>query len=165
MPVFPSNPFRSARIFNSTNPSLPLAERVSILYRRKLGSHPFLLFGLPFISIMVLSSFLLTPATALRYERHDRTSGEVSPEDALKLGLSGQVDGGGDLGKAVADSGAGVSYNPRRRVVTSGPNSQRDEYYVRLLLWTAWMVSKLLRLHISPNSNKQSSEINGQRFG
>ncbi len=75
---------------------------------------------------MVMSSFLLTPATALRYENHDRRNREVSTNEALNLGLN--KTGGGEFGDAVG--GTGVTYNPRRRILTQGPNSERDEYYV-----------------------------------
>ncbi len=78
---------------------------------------------------MVLSSFLLTPATALRYEKHDRTNREVSTNEALNLGLN--KSGAGELGDAVGGGGTGVMYNPRRRVVQKGGMSERDEYYVR----------------------------------
>ncbi len=125
MPAFPSNPFRPSR----PSTALPLSERLGALYRRKLASHPFLLFGLPFISLMVMSSFLLTPATALRYENHDRKNREVSTHEALNLGLN--KSGGGEFGDAVG--GTGVTYNPRRRILTQGPTSERDEYYVSCL--------------------------------
>jgi cytochrome c oxidase assembly protein subunit 16 len=55
-------------------------------YRRLVNKHPFLLFGLPFISIMVAGSFFLTPATALRYEKHDKKVKHVSQEEALNVG-------------------------------------------------------------------------------
>jgi hypothetical protein len=113
MPVFPSNPFRSS------NPSSSLGERIGNAYRRHLAHHPFLLFGLPFMSIIVLSSFLLTPAAALRYERHDRKNRAVTDHEAMQLGLKGGVAGDG-----------GINYNPRRRVVTKGGTTERDEYYV-----------------------------------
>jgi len=67
---------------------------------------------------MVAASFLLTPATALRYEAHDRKHKQVSTQDAMQLGLKGGADGEG-----------GLTYNPRRRVVAKGGLSQRDEYY------------------------------------
>lgn len=76
---------------------------------------------------MVLSSFLLTPATALRYEKHDRHHRELSTNEALSLGLNqsgGAADPAGDA--------SGAARNPRRRVITKGPTSQRDEYYVSL---------------------------------
>lgn len=38
--------------------------------------------------------------------------------------------GGGEFGEAVGGAGTGVTYNPRRRVVTKGGMSERDEYYV-----------------------------------
>lgn len=55
-------------------------------YRASLNQHPFLLFGLPFITLMVMGSFLLTPATALRFEKHDRKIKTVSKEEELGLG-------------------------------------------------------------------------------
>lgn len=55
-------------------------------YRRQLGRHPFLLFGLPFISTMVAGSFFLTPATAVRYELHDRKVRQLSKEEEVGLG-------------------------------------------------------------------------------
>lgn len=44
------------------------------------------MFGLPFISLMVMGSFLLTPATALRFEKHDRKVKTLSKEEELGLG-------------------------------------------------------------------------------
>jgi len=123
MPFFPSNPFRP----NRTTTTEPLSERIGIFYRRKLASHPFLLFGLPFISLVVAASFLLTPATALRYENHDRRNREVTPEEARNLGLSPTL--GGAFAESVS-AGTGVIYNPRRRIVMKGGTTERDEYYV-----------------------------------
>jgi len=55
-------------------------------YRRLVNKYPFWLFGFPFIGIMVAGSFFLTPATALRYERHDNKVKHVSHEEALNVG-------------------------------------------------------------------------------
>lgn len=110
MPVFQSKTFR-----RTTTASSSLGERLGALYRSKLPRHPFFLFGLPFISVMVLASFALTPATALRYERHDRKVHQLSQEEAMELGLKG------------ADGEEGIKRNPRRRIV----GSEREEYYVR----------------------------------
>ncbi|KAK0247459.1 Cytochrome oxidase assembly [Friedmanniomyces endolithicus] len=55
-------------------------------YRSALARHPFALFGLPFIAIMVLGSFFLTPATALRYERHDMKVRQVTEDERLGIG-------------------------------------------------------------------------------
>lgn len=55
-------------------------------YRASLTQHPFLMFGLPFISLMVMGSFVLTPATALRFEKHDRKVKTLSKEEELGLG-------------------------------------------------------------------------------
>ena len=55
-------------------------------YRSGLARHPFLLFGLPFIATMVAGSFFLTPATAIRYEKHDRKVRRMSKEEELGIG-------------------------------------------------------------------------------
>ena len=85
MPLFGRNPFpRSApRLRDSSSPANTHFLTISSAYRRHLASHPFLLFGLPFIITIVAGSFFLTPATAVRYERFDRKThmldrGEVS---------------------------------------------------------------------------------------
>ncbi|MCJ1261349.1 Cytochrome oxidase assembly [Lobaria immixta] len=76
MPTFQSKKFRPASYQNTW----------AAAYRRALARHPFLLFGLPFISTMVAGSFLLTPATALRYERHDRKVRQMTKEEELGIG-------------------------------------------------------------------------------
>lgn len=76
MAVFPAKKYRPA----SHNSSVPAR------YRAALAKHPFLLFGLPFIATMVLGSFFLTPATALRYERHDRKVRQLTKEEELGIG-------------------------------------------------------------------------------
>lgn len=76
MAVFPSKKFRSSSYNGSA----------AARYRAALSKHPFALFGLPFIATMVLGSFFLTPATALRYERHDRKVQQVTEQE--KLGMS-----------------------------------------------------------------------------
>ncbi|MCJ1321692.1 Cytochrome oxidase assembly [Xylographa vitiligo] len=77
MPTFPARPFRGS----SSAPTLAAS------YRTALAKHPFLLFGLPFIATMVAGSFFLTPATAIRYEKHDRKVRQLSKEE--ELGLKG----------------------------------------------------------------------------
>ncbi|KAF2770107.1 hypothetical protein EJ03DRAFT_270970 [Teratosphaeria nubilosa] len=78
MAVFPSRKYRSSLDTNT------LAAR----YRTALSRHPFALFGLPFVATMLLGSFFLTPATALRYERHDRKVKQVSKEEELGMGAN-----------------------------------------------------------------------------
>ncbi|KAJ5273957.1 Cytochrome c oxidase assembly protein cox16 [Penicillium angulare] len=108
MPAFQSKTFRRA-----TNASSTLGEKLGALYRARLSRHPFLLFGLPFMSVIVAASFALTPAAALRYERYDRKVQQVSKEEAFNLGLKGH------------DGEEGIKRNPRRRVV----GDEREEYY------------------------------------
>ncbi|KAL1955381.1 hypothetical protein VTO42DRAFT_8601 [Malbranchea cinnamomea] len=108
MPVFPAKRFRPTITSAST-----LGERIGAKYRASLSKHPFLLFGLPFMAVMVGASFFLTPATALRYERHDRKVQQLSQQEAMSLGIKGL---GGEGGGTMV---------PRRRIV----GSEKEEYY------------------------------------
>ncbi|KPM36161.1 hypothetical protein AK830_g10402 [Neonectria ditissima] len=72
---FQSKRFRSAAEMNS----------FGMRYRRIMNKHPFLLFGLPFISVIVAGSFVLTPATAVRYERYDRKVRQMTKEEELNV--------------------------------------------------------------------------------
>ena len=76
MPTFGSKKFRPSSYDNT----LPAR------YRAALAKHPFALFGLPFVGTMLLGSFFLTPATALRYERHDRKVKTMTEEEKLGIG-------------------------------------------------------------------------------
>lgn len=101
----------AAKSFSNTLPN-SLAAR----YRKALTKHPFLLFGLPFLTTIVAGSFFLTPATALRYERYDRKNQQVTHEEAM-----------------------GLRQN-RRKV------DMKDEYYVSLRPdrwwnWRVWMAN------------------------
>jgi cytochrome c oxidase assembly protein subunit 16 len=80
MAVFPSRKFRSAAE----------AKTIASRYRSALSKHPFLLFGLPFIATMVAGSFFLTPATAIRYEKHDRRVRRMTKEEELGIGKAGR---------------------------------------------------------------------------
>lgn len=114
MPVFQAKRFRPSGAAGAT-----LGERIGQLYRAHLHKHPFLLFGLPFISLMVAGSFVLTPATALRYERHDRRVQQVDQQEAMALGIK-DPDG---------NSEKQIKLNPRRRIL----GNEKEEYYVRVL--------------------------------
>lgn len=109
MPAFQSKTFRRTTTASST-----LGERLGTFYRAKLMRHPFILFGLPFISVIVAGSFALTPAAALRYERYDRKVKQLSQDEAFDLGLKGP------------DGQEGIKRNPRRRIV----GDEKEEYYV-----------------------------------
>ncbi|EEH19650.1 cytochrome c oxidase assembly protein COX16, mitochondrial [Paracoccidioides brasiliensis Pb03] len=108
--VFQAKRFRPSNSFGST-----LSERLGAKYRANLSKHPFLLFGLPFISVIIAGSFVLTPATAMRYERFDRKVQQVSQEEAMGLGLKGPE----------GDDGVQIKRNPRRRIL----GSEKEEYY------------------------------------
>ncbi|KAI1475229.1 hypothetical protein K445DRAFT_21231 [Daldinia sp. EC12] len=80
MAVFQSKKYRSAADASS----------FAVRYRAMMAKHPFLLFGLPFISVIVAGSFVLTPATAVRYEKHDRRVRQMTREEELGVGKSGR---------------------------------------------------------------------------
>jgi cytochrome c oxidase assembly protein subunit 16 len=80
MAVFPNKKFRGASEANT----------IAARYRSALAKHPFMLFGLPFIATMVAGSFFLTPATAIRYEKHDRRVRRLSKEEELGIGKAGR---------------------------------------------------------------------------
>jgi cytochrome c oxidase assembly protein subunit 16 len=71
--------------FSSKSFAATLPNSIAARYRKALQKHPFLLFGLPFISTIVAGSFMLTPATALRYERYDRKNQQITHEQAMGL--------------------------------------------------------------------------------
>ncbi|KAG6125187.1 Cytochrome oxidase assembly [Claviceps purpurea] len=75
MPTFQNKKFRSAA--NTGN--------IASQYRRLLNKNPFLFFGLPFLTVIVGASFVLTPATAIRYERHDRKVRRLTRQEELGL--------------------------------------------------------------------------------
>ncbi|KAL1871977.1 hypothetical protein VTK73DRAFT_1807 [Phialemonium thermophilum] len=66
------------------------ANRFGVRYRALMAKHPFLLFGLPFMTVIIGGSFVLTPATAIRYERHDRKVRQMTREEELGVGRSGR---------------------------------------------------------------------------
>lgn len=55
-------------------------------YRALMAKRPFLLFGLPFLTVIIGGSFVLTPATAIRYERHDRKVRTMTRDEELGIG-------------------------------------------------------------------------------
>ncbi|KAL6865568.1 Cytochrome oxidase assembly [Amphichorda felina] len=75
MGAFQNNKFRSAADMN----------RVGMRYRAIMNKHPFLSFGLPFLAVIIAGSFVLTPAAAIRYERHDRKVRQMTKEEELNV--------------------------------------------------------------------------------
>ena len=72
--------------FSSKSFRATLPNSIAARYRKALQKHPFALFGLPFLATIVAGSFMLTPATALRYERYDRKNQQITQEEAMGLG-------------------------------------------------------------------------------
>ncbi|KAJ5851903.1 uncharacterized protein N7529_011288 [Penicillium soppii] len=108
MPAFQSKTFRRAATESSS-----LGERLGAFYRARLARHPFVLFGLPFIAVIVAGSFALTPAAAIRYERYDRKVRQLSQDEVFELGLKGP------------DGEEGIKRNPRRHII----GDEKEEYY------------------------------------
>ncbi|KEZ39397.1 hypothetical protein SAPIO_CDS10104 [Scedosporium apiospermum] len=75
MAVFTSKKYRSAADLNSG----------AAKYRRAIAKHPFLTFGLPFLTIIIAGSFVLTRATAIRYEKHDRRVKQMTRDEELNV--------------------------------------------------------------------------------
>ncbi|KFH47534.1 Cytochrome c oxidase assembly protein-like protein [Hapsidospora chrysogenum ATCC 11550] len=75
MGTFQSNKFRSSADMS----------RVGMRYRAIMNKHPFLTFGLPFLAVVIAGSFVLTPATAIRYERYDRKVRQMTKEEELNV--------------------------------------------------------------------------------
>ncbi|KAM0476388.1 hypothetical protein ACHAPE_002385 [Trichoderma viride] len=70
---------------NKTFRSSADAGRIGMKYRALMAKHPFLAFGLPFMAVIVAGSFVLTPATAIRYEKHDRRVRQMTKEEELNV--------------------------------------------------------------------------------
>jgi cytochrome c oxidase assembly protein subunit 16 len=102
MPAFARNKWRSAAQMDT----------IAMRWRRAINRHPFALFGAPFMAIIIGASFMLTPVTAVRYEKYDRRVRGVTAEEEQGLGqarrrpvdmreeyyvswVGGQVHGGG----------------------------------------------------------------------
>jgi len=80
MPTFENRKFRGAADAN----------KLGARYRAVMARHPFLMFGLPFMAVIIGGSFVLTPATAIRYERQDRKVRQLTKEEELGLGKMGR---------------------------------------------------------------------------
>jgi cytochrome c oxidase assembly protein subunit 16 len=80
MPAFQQKKFRTAAESNT----------FAAKYRSMMAKKPFLLFGLPFMAVIIGGSFVLTPATAIRYEKHDRKVRQMTKEEELGVGKKGR---------------------------------------------------------------------------
>ncbi|SCU85861.1 LADA_0D10330g1_1 [Lachancea dasiensis] len=75
----------SGRKFRSRRAQLAFDASLAGKYQSRLRRNPFLYFGLPFCSIMVLGSYWLSSFTAVRYEQKDRKIQEISEDDLMKM--------------------------------------------------------------------------------
>ena len=88
-----SNPAALKASLSSDRKSMPkIFERrrhrqspIALWYQIKLRRSPFLFFGLPFLSIIIIGSFALSSFTTIRYERHDEKVKIATEEELLKL--------------------------------------------------------------------------------
>ena len=94
-----------------------------------------LLFGLPFITLMLAGSFFLTPATALRYEKHDRKVTQMGKEEALNVGKNKRkvdmkeeyyvrLTVSATLGTSTGRPAADLNRDLRRRISTTGSRGE-----------------------------------------
>lgn len=75
MPTFQNTKFRGSGD----------AGNFGVRYRQLIRKRPFLAFGLPFILVVVAGSFVLTPATAIRYEKYDRKVRQMTKDEELNV--------------------------------------------------------------------------------
>lgn len=73
------------KIFRSKKHQLVYDTSIAGKYQHLLNKNPFLYFGLPFCTLIVLGSFWLSSFTAVRYERVDNKIQEMNEEDVVKL--------------------------------------------------------------------------------
>ncbi|KAJ2903303.1 hypothetical protein MKZ38_010120 [Zalerion maritima] len=64
------------------------AKTFATRYRAAMAKHPFLLFGLPFMAVIVGGSFVLTPATAIRFEKYDRQVRQMTAKEESEVGIN-----------------------------------------------------------------------------
>ena len=113
MPAFQNNKFRGAGDMG----------KAGARYRALLAKRPFLTFGLPFMAVIVAGSFVLTPATAVRYERHDRKVRQMTKEEELGVRRGARKV---DMREEYNVS-ARVHYTRRKLVLTGLTASCRNE--------------------------------------
>ncbi|GAV52441.1 hypothetical protein ZYGR_0AG04320 [Zygosaccharomyces rouxii] len=73
------------RVFRSRRQQLAYEKSLSGRYQKLLNKNPFLYFGLPFCSLVVLGYYWLSGFTAVRYEQHDRRVQELREEDIINV--------------------------------------------------------------------------------
>lgn len=75
----------AGRKFRSRKEQLAYDASIAGRYQKRLKKSPFLYFGLPFCSLIVLGSYWLSGFTAVKYEQQDRKVQEVQEEDVVKM--------------------------------------------------------------------------------
>lgn len=75
----------SGKKFRSRREQLAYEASLAGRYQKRLNKNPFLYFGLPFCSMIILGSYWLSGFTAVRYQQKDRKIQELSEEDLIKM--------------------------------------------------------------------------------
>ncbi|SSD61237.1 probable Cytochrome c oxidase assembly protein COX16, mitochondrial [Saccharomycodes ludwigii] len=75
----------SNKVFRSKREQLLYDATLMGRYQKKLNKNPFLYYGLPFCSLMVLASFWLSNFTSVRYEQHDDKQHVIDEEELVNL--------------------------------------------------------------------------------
>ncbi|CCD26780.1 Cox16p NDAI_0I02110 [Naumovozyma dairenensis CBS 421] len=83
--LYKSEMFMDNKKFRSRKQQLLYDMSLAGKYQRLLKKNPFLYFGLPFCSMIVLGSYWLQDFTALKYEQADRKVQEINEEDIVKM--------------------------------------------------------------------------------
>lgn len=75
----------SGKKFRSRREQLAYEASIAGRYQKNMNRNPFLWFGLPFCSLIVLGSFWLSEFTAVRYDQQDKKVQELQEEDVVKM--------------------------------------------------------------------------------
>jgi cytochrome c oxidase assembly protein subunit 16 len=133
MPTFQNKTFRSSADAN----------KLGMRYRALMSKHPFLAFGLPFMAVIVAGSFVLTPATAIRYEKHDRKVRQMTKEEELNVRRAARkVDMKEEYYVSCLTS---ITYpltchlSARRRGICRGEDRERNQWAIVLLCVCGWL--------------------------
>lgn len=71
--------------FRSKRQQLAYEASLAGRYQKHMNKNPFLWFGLPFCSVIVLGSFWLSEFTAVRYQQKDQKVQEMKEDDLVKM--------------------------------------------------------------------------------
>ncbi|KAL6949919.1 hypothetical protein ACO0QE_000586 [Hanseniaspora vineae] len=73
------------KIFRSKRQEALYNASIAGKYRKAFEKRPFFFFGLPFLTIIGLSSYWLSGLTSVRYEKHDAKQCEIDAQELIDL--------------------------------------------------------------------------------